>query len=321
MPALTVEQLLAGCTTGRLQSVGQMAVIPILGESVASQDETFGAPNLAAGTRNYGSVQVENRGDRPTIVPTNAAFVTPEAAQDHALSGGSLLKAKESKTIENAYCIQQTQGGLIPIAEREFTILPAALRAPALAHRTERQYNAMWTHIEVFRRTYGDHGVGNLVEFLKKFEKELDQFVAEFENLPNQIGALVLVAGKVVGIERTPNAAYWAKVWTPLIRVCYGSLALRVSRENRGVPETRLPLATKAMSIDALRDVLAAAKKASVRFVEKAVEAVSGKELAVAPDSQSMSKARLITVVNREYAGQVVFNSDRPIYTSLSLTG
>jgi len=192
-----------------------------------------------------------------------------------------------------------------------------ALRAPALAHRREGQYNALWNHISEFRATYGDRGVGNLVEFLERFGKELDEFVAQFEIVPHQVGALVLVAGKVVGIERAPSVAFWDKVWSPLIRVCYGSLALRVSRENPAVPETRLPLGQKAGTLDALRGFLANARILSQKLVEKTIQLVGPKGLVIAPDSESMGKARLLTLASQEYAGQLVYNGDKPVYASI----
>lgn len=313
---LTVEQILAGCTTGRLQSVGQMAVIPILDEGEA-QDSTFGPPDLDAGTRGYGSVHVRNRSSDPTIIPTGAAFLTPEAAQDHALPGAKLLKGEQARDITNSYCVQQTQGGLIPVKEREFTILPAALRSHALAHRREGRYDAMWEHIREFRASFGDHGPGNLVEFVKRFEQELDQFVAQFECLPTQIGAIVMVGDKVVGVERAPNIAFWRRLWTPLIRVCYGSLALRYSRTNRVLPSTRAPLQLTSRSLDGLRGALEAAKAASASLVNATTQALASKALTESPEGEKLGKAEVLTVASQEYAGQVVVNKDRPVYASL----
>ena len=41
---------------------------------------------------------------------------------------------------------------------------------------------------------------------------ELDEFVAEFECVPRQIGAIILVDDQVVGVERAPSHAYWQSV-------------------------------------------------------------------------------------------------------------
>lgn len=311
---LTVEQILAGTTTGRMQSVGQMSVIPLL-DGGDAQDETFGEPTFRAGTRSYGSVSVQNAGDRPTIAPTGAAWLTEENAQDHAVPGASLLKAGESRDLKG-YCVQQAQPGLMQQREREFTLLPAPLRAPALANRNGGSYNALWSHISEFRAAVGDPGIGNLVDFLKRFEKELDQFVAEFENVPRQIGALVLIGGKVVGIERAPNVAYWRTIWTPLIRVCYGGLAIKVGKTNRSLPSSRVPLA-KAFSLDGLRAALATSRAAADQIASKAVEVVGAKMLTDQAEGSRLDEARVLTVASQEYAGQVVQNGARPVYASI----
>lgn len=315
---LTVEQILAGCTTGRLQSVGQMAVIPLI-DGGDAQDETYAPPVFEAGTRGYGTVSVRNTSDRPTILPTGAAFVTPEAAQDHAVSSAAFIKPKEQREVTNSYCVQQTQCGLIPQREREFTILPAQLRSFALAHRREGRYDAMWPHLRDLREGFGDHGPGNLVEFLRRFETELDQFVAEFEPVPNQVGALVLVADQVVGIERAPNVGFWQKLWVPLIRVCYGSLALRESRRNRAAPATRLPLGgrEKPKSLLDIKSALSGARLAAEQFVSMAAAAVGLKQLGGSQEAEQHAGARLLTVASQEYAGQVIQSGGKPIYASI----
>lgn len=311
---LTVEQILAGTTTGRAQQVGQMTVIPLL-DGGSAQDETFGEPTFRAGTRGYGSVSVQNTGERPTIVPTGSAFVTEERAQDHAVPGASFLKPNESKDLKG-YCVQQGQPGLMEQKAREFTLLPAPLRAPALANRNGGSFQALWSHISDFRAALGDPGQGNLVDFLKRFEKELDQFVAEFENLPRQVGALVLIGDKVVGIERAPNVGFWRALWTPLIRVCYGGLALKVAKSNRQIPSTRVALA-KANSVDGLRAALAASKTAADRFVVNVASAVKLKVLGDQAESERLGQARVLTVASQEYAGQVVQNGQKSVYASI----
>ena len=314
MPTLTVEQILQGTTTGRRQAVGQMAVIPILGEG----DGGFAPPtNLEAGTRNYGELHVRNRADRPTIVPTGAAWITPEAAQDHAAPGASLVGAGASKSISNAYCVQETQGGLIRQQERNFVILPAPLRSFALANRNGGSYDSMWPHIREFKRSMGLNGSGNLVDFLKRFERELDQFVAEFELVPRQVGALILIAGKVVGIERAPDATFWNALWEPLIRVCYGSLALRVAGRGAGVPSTRAPLGVTVRSLEGISQALEQAAQATKQMVTTTVAALGPKALESAPADETLGAASVLTLASRDYAGQVVSQRGQPVYASI----
>ena len=127
----TIEDILSGTTTGRMQSVGQMQVIPIFGED----DDTFAPPEVEVNTTDYGTVNLRNDSDRPTIVPPGAGWVVKQAAQDHAIGSGALMKAGERKTINTAMCIQSSQGGYIRGDKHPMLILPVALRAPALAKR------------------------------------------------------------------------------------------------------------------------------------------------------------------------------------------
>lgn len=322
-PGLTLAQILAGCSAGRLQSVGQMGVIPIV-DAGDGQDETFAPPVFEAGTRGYGTVSVRNTSDRPTILPTGAAFVTPEAAQDHAVSSAALVKAKEQRDVQHSYCVQEGQPGLIQQREREFTILPAQLRPYALAHRGG-PYSSMWPHIRALRQSLGDAGAGNLVDFMKRWETELDQFVAEFELVPNQVGAIVLVGDRVVGVERTPNVGFWERVWTPLIRVCYGSLALEASKTNRAVPAMRAPLASKERprSLLDIRSALSSARLAAEQFVSMTASALGLKALGARQENEQVGGARLLTVGTEapggraELAGQVVSKDGRLIYASI----
>lgn len=321
MPQLTVQQILAGTTTGRLQAAGQMAIIPILDDG--GSGDWFAPPEFEAGTRNYGELRVRNRSSRETILPTGAAFLTSQAAQDHAAPGAMVLAGAEESQISNAYCVQETQGGYIRQEARDFLILPAQLRAYALAHRTQGKYDAMWPHIRAFKESMGLRGAGNLADFLKRFEKELEQFVAEFELVPRQVGALILIAGKLVGIERAPSEAFWERLWNPLVRVCYGSLALReAARPGIGLPPTRQPLTGTIGSLEALSRALDAASEVAKGLVIATVETLLPKALTSAPQAdQVRGQSTVLTLASQEYAGQVVTRANTPVYASICAAG
>ena len=127
------------------------------------------------------------------------------------------------------------------------------------ADRT-RRFNKLWDAIALFNQEMGVQGHGHLEFFLKHFEKELDEFVAEFECVSRQIGAIILVDDQVVGVERAPSHAYWQSVWPCLIRECYGSFAIRVAQLKGGraeLPSSRTPLPDGIGSLDELESVIA----------------------------------------------------------------
>src|SRR5262249_44520767 len=145
-------------------------------------------------------------------------------------------------------------------AKHEMLILPASLRTTALSIRHVRDFRKLWESIQEFNKGFGIVQLGGHLEsFLKAFQRELDEFVAEFEVVPRQIGAIVLVGGEIAGVERAPSAAFWKAVWNPLIRVCYGSLAIKVARERKAPPATRAPLRPLGRSLADIRDALARA--------------------------------------------------------------
>jgi len=313
-PTLSVEMILKGTGIGPMQSVGQMQVIPILGDD----DATYAPPELEVGTSGYGSVALRNANDKPTIVPYGAGWVVKERAQDHAVGSGAFVKPGEDKVLNKAMCIQQSQPGLISRAKRALTILPAKLRAKALAIRHVDQYNKLWEHITAFNTALGVETVANLVSFLSRFQKELDEFVAEFEIVPRQIGAIVLVGGEIVGVERAPSAAYFAATWEPLVRVCYGSLAIAAGKSRTMAPATRLPLITAAKSLAALRSALAELRTCEEVLALQLVSFVRALRLERADAADdTLGTAQLWTVAGMQFGGQVVTDGNAVKYASL----
>jgi hypothetical protein len=318
---LTVEEILAGTRHGRTQSVGQMSVIPIL-DDAGVQDDDFAPPDFEVYSPDYGTVEVRNRSDRPTIVPTGAGWVTKEQAQDHAVAGAALVPAKSTCDIETAMCIQESQGGHIRDQEKiTMLVLPAALRAIALSKRYERGYSKLWEDIGSFNRKAGvsGHGShGHLEFFLQHYEKELDEFVAEFELVPDQIGAVVMLGDSVVGIERAPNVDYWKHVWEPLIRVCYGSLAIVAQQKDRKPPKHRVPLNVQVASLAGIARALKEATQEVKQLVGKTIDQVAKTPLLYAGDvDQSVGEMQVMTVANKRLSGQIVTKAEAYPYVSL----
>ncbi|MFT3767376.1 MAG: hypothetical protein QM820_17975 [Minicystis sp.] len=297
-----------------------MQIIPLLGED----DDTFAPPEVEVGTTGYGSVQLRNDSDRPTLVPPGAGWVVAQKAQDHAIGGGALLRPGESRLIDTAMCIQQSQGGLIGRAKHALLILPAALRAKALSVRHVQDFRKLWESIQELNRGLGIAQYGGHLEFfLRTFEKQLDAFVAEFEIVPRQVGAVILIGGEIVGIERAPSAAYWKAVWNPLIRVCYGSLAVKTAGDDKAPPATRAPLVLKALeasTLAGLREALARAQKEEQDAVIARLRAIRSTALSASSEADdTLGEISLNTVAAPRLAGQVATVRGAVRYASLCL--
>lgn len=313
MTKLTIGEVLRGCEVGRMQTVGLMQMIPLLSDL---EDDRFAAPTTALmRTQTYGSMGFKNPETKTMLLPLHAAYMVKEAAQDHAMSHAALIKGNKEKTFSTAMCVQQNQGGTIPYGAHSLVILPHVLREPALANREKRDYSKLWSSIAALNRDTGGSSAGNLIDFVSRFEKELDEFVAEFERVPQQIGAVILIGNRVMGVERSPSRAYFAAVWEPLIRECYGSEAIRLAKLNKTKPPARAPL----RSVNSLDDLSAALGEARTKDEESAkgrVRALINDDFKVEADDKE-DPFVIETIGNPQFFGQIVREGERVHYASL----
>ena len=318
MISLTIDDILRGTRLGAIQSAGAMQVVPVLGDDVAE----LAPPRVEVRTTAYGTIELRNPSELPTLVPTGAGWMVKDRAQDHAIGSAALLRPAAKRAIDTAMCIQQTQGGLIRSAAHELLILPSALRAPALAKRRERDFRKLWEDISAFNLDHDIEGPGggHLEYFLTRYARELDEFVAEFEVVPEQVGAVVLIDGLVVGVERAPSAAYWQVVWTPLVRVCYGSLT--VATTSPAPPATRVPLDLRERSLAGLAAALDTAECAEQAAATGRVDALRTDALALSTEvDDHLPGLRVHTVAGAHLSGQVLVAAGGTIaYASVCAT-
>jgi len=222
---------------GNKQTVGIMSVYPLIAEDEKTNLAMFEDIKFN-GTINYGQMSFTNNSDNVFILPTGYSIMTKQAAQDHALTFASLLRPKENKVFENACCIQQTQGGYIKGEDNmEFSILPLYIRKQVLKnfrvsnndYDNYNDFSRLWDDIRNFQQDLIKRSEGNLIYFFNKYLDRLATFNAEFECVPNQRGAIISINNKVIGIEVVPTHEYWSKIWSSLIRDCYGSEVLRLT--------------------------------------------------------------------------------------------
>ncbi len=317
---MNVKDLLKGCTIGRIQSVGYMQMIPLISDLV---DDSIAPPDFLVSTQNYGHLIVENPDPtHKSILPFGAAFISSQAAQNHAAPKAAILNAKSKTSVPRAVCIQSTQGGIMRHGNHPLTILPWSLREPAMALKDGTSYDRMWAPIEKFNRELGASTRGHLEDYLNRFEKELDTFVAEFEMVPKQVGAIVLINGYVMGIERCPNYAYWSRLWTPLIREAYGSRILELIKQKEPIsPKTRVPLDTaKIKNIKDVRAALNAAQATEDKLTTDVVKNFISKRFNKTVEE---TKGSLVveSLTHEQFTGQIVHSNDHVIYASLVTTG
>lgn len=322
MARISISDVIRGCTPGRIQSVGYMQVIPLISDMV---DDRFVSPEQGSevSTTDYGTMVFKNNTQNIMIVPSEAAYVyKKQKAQDHSMTHAGLVGSNSHKSFNTAACIQQTQGGYLNIKESGvMSILPFPLREESFKVRDGNGYSKLWPAISSLNSSMGLSGHGHLEYFYDSFRKELDSFIAEFELIPNQVGAIVLINGKVVGIERTPNYKYWESVWPALIRECYGSLAIIESKKGPPkVPSTRSSLG----EVKSLGDLIMAvddADKSEYNKVKSIVKNVC--ETTLKRDimhGQEEEGFQVDSLESKRFIGQIVREDEKILYASVICT-
>ena len=295
-----------------------MQVIPLVSDL---SDDRFVSPveaNADVFTTDYGTLGFRNPSDCLLIVPCHAGYVVKQAAQDHAMAHAAVVRSQAEQSFKTAMCIQQAQGGYIKRGAYRMLILPFSLREQAMKVRNKKNYNKLWDAISAFNSDMGVQAAGHLEFFLKHFKKELDEFVAEFECVPGQIGAVILVNDQVVGIERAPSHSYWRNVWPALIRECYGSLAIHIAKERGGnapAPASRYPLPDVG-SLDDLEAAIADIAQQEDERTKATVRELLDEQLTLTQDEMADGMS-IETVKPERFTGQVIRSGDRVVYASL----
>lgn len=249
-----------GIEIGRVQSVNEMTVVPILGAdrgSVADPEKL-----KFQRTTDYGTMVFENEDQtKPAIVPTNI-MVRGQGAQDHAMAGSGVVLQKQTEHFDTACCIEQSQGGLLRGAEEE-DVLPIDLRKALLkpSLRQNQSYSKLWGRIKGWLEglRLGRGSSAHLRYFYDKPEVKsaLENFAAEFEPVDGQIGAIIMFSGVPVGIEIMPTSKHWDSYWQLLIRGCYGAEMLRLKMLGKLKPSALLlPEIPNGATPEQVKDIL-----------------------------------------------------------------
>lgn len=220
---ITLQKLLKGYQLGFPQSVGNMRVIPILTDTeftkVGDMENIYLKTDEA-----YETLLMANDSQYISVIPHGLMYVVAEQAQDRAIPSAHLI-AKDKRV--NANCLQPSQSGSFESnnREREWGILPSSLKSVAWEHAEDHRYDALWSDIEKFLDRAG-LSTNELVRFFKEFKTELETFIAQFEPVNKQVGAIFIINNVLIGIEIMPNYKMWQQMWKPLVRDCYGSEAI-----------------------------------------------------------------------------------------------
>jgi len=310
-----------GVGIGPIQSVDEMTVIPLVGDSrgdIASPDSL-----KFEQTTTYGSMAFKNEDSRPAIVPANY-MVRGKDAQDHAMSGSGVVASMKTKIFDTACCIEETQGGYLSSENNDEDVLPIDLRRALLNFnkRTEHNYGKLWDSITGWLEGLNlkkNTPAAHLRDFYddKSVSNRLEQFAAEFEPIEGQIGAIIMFSGTPVGLEIMPSTTHWDTYWKQLLRGCYGAELTRMKMLNKvspsalilpNIPEISTPKEVKTI----IESFVTHLQKEVIPIIENIV---------IKSDRMISTDGNLETrlVLTDNGGGDVIFQDSEPVYISLVL--
>ncbi len=299
----------------KIQSVGGMSVLPLV--SVKTFEDVGSSEGFTfEGTDDYGTMNFKNDTDVIEIIPSNFMAITKQSAQDHAMATAGFLEPGDRESFNNACCIQSSQDGYISSeAESEFNILPLSLRTGLNeSNRFSTGYDRIWNNIEKFNKDVTERSGSHLEFFFKEFSGELEEFVAEFEVVYDQVGAFIFFGKELMGVEIAPNVEYWKRIWKWLIRGCYGAEYFRQTMLGRDIVRIGLPDLKTAQSVD---DITNAVNNYIISGTTELAKSIAGDWSFDSKLYRAQHGNKMVYFKGKELSGDVMFIEDDPVYVSL----
>jgi len=307
---------------GSVQSVDEMTIVPILG---AERGNVAHPKNLTfKRTTSYGTMAFENLdSNKEAIVPANI-MVRGKSAQDHAMSGSGVVMKNQTRSFDDACCIEESQSGYLSSGGNEEDILPIELRKVLLESsiRSRNSYSKLWDNIKSWME--GIKIKGARQAHLRYFydtpdiKQALEEFAAEFEPVEHQIGAVIMFSGIPVGIEIMPSSEHWEAYWKLLIRGCYGAEMLRLKMLGKLKPSTLvLPDIPKDANAEQVKKILEGFSKHLRAEVLPLMENIKVKTQKLTSRDGTLETTLLRTTSGG--GGDLIQQGSKPIYLSLIL--
>ena len=339
---MKMDNLLNGLSFGSIQKVGVMSIIPLIGEDVSTPMGTMNDITFN-GTHTYGTMMFTNNGEKPVILPTGISMISTEKAQDHGSPFAYLLKPNSKEDVKFTCCIERHQPGyLTGKGIKGFNILPLFVRKKHFEnylisdHRSyHSSFSNLWSIITEFQSQLVGKNEAHLVYFFTKFVEQLNKFNAEFESIPNQRGAIILLNEKIVGIEITPTNEYWKSIWQQLVRDCYGSEVIRLTflnliKEFKNHNELTLDLST-CKSIEDIEKVIQEFEQNQLSSIDsklqeilnkefKEIEAIDTLQQVISRNEYNSIEYSVVKAVDKTVFGELYKKEDEVLYCSLLLS-
>jgi len=237
MEKIMIKDLLKGYNINHagIQNVGIMTVVPLVSNQEYTPITSFINIRLDQDLE-YNKLQFKNDSDDIGILLQGYTIISDQKAQDRTVPYPRLIKGR-SKVIVPANCVEPHQGGSLQTSKinpENFKILPPSLRALAMQKSSfsSGETGALWESLSTWSKDLDLRNNG-LVSFYEKFVQQLDEFVASFEPVEKQLGAITILNDEVIAIDIAPKYASWLQIFRPLIRDSYGAEACRLIQNKQ----------------------------------------------------------------------------------------
>ncbi|OPY06857.1 MAG: hypothetical protein A4E68_02206 [Syntrophaceae bacterium PtaB.Bin095] len=230
-----VKGNIEGIKFGELQVHGHVAVMPIISSNGSGPDyltlkEAMEGRFLRVTEVTEGGsvpeLKVVNQGDRPVLLLDGEEL---SGAKQNRVLNTTILLRERSETVIPVSC---TEHGRWSYRSADFSesghIMSAKLRSVknASVHENlksrlafESDQCAVWDEIEIqARMNRQSSATGAMKDVLEAKRQDLDEFLGHLPLAENQNGLLVLVNGKVVGLDVISKAPAFAVIHPKLIR-------------------------------------------------------------------------------------------------------
>ncbi len=302
-----LRELLRGFEAHQPQSVGNMTMIPLVNQEILPEDVGTVADIFLERDTAYDRLTMGTSVDQPTIMPAGFALITKEKAQDRAVANKTIIPGKKSVEV-NAFCVQSSQAGHMSKGNKDsqkVRMLPATIRKVAYANRNEKNFSALWQSLGEYNAKLGVSG-NFLTTFFEKYQDQLENFIAEFELIPHQRGAIIIINDKVVGVEIAANPLAWSAQWESLVRDCYGSEAIIRQKDHKVIDESAI-----MADVETLEDLEECVNRLEAKefdFAERTINDVLS-QIERQSDRQTVGALKVADVETDDYIGQAVLKN------------
>ena len=319
---MKLKELLKNVKLQNPQIAGNQIVVPLTSETPLTDVSEDMLISITSDT-DYAHLTLKNNNGKPVIVPQGSAWITKKEGQDRATLKVNVVDCTKSKKVDVG-CVQSSQGGGIQGTETdELRFIPATIRHAAMKKHTASSghdnYSIIWNDIESYMKKLGiKSGRAHIHDFYDHYKKELEEFIAPFEKVENQVGAVILLNNEVVGIELYPNYGAWNKIWRKLIRDSYGSEAIALIKNKQAVSFRPILEADKISSMADLKAEVTKVKVKTTEFIVDKINPILDYTITSQQSGTSVSfKINTINLTKLGLIGQTEEKNGKIYYLSL----